>query len=144
MIQLKPIDSEVQKTLIEKIKQSGKKASEFLRPFKMTPYKIKNIQNVSKKVLEIPHIRNAINSLKLKLSNKGRILVRPSGTEPLVRVLVESKDENLIDKYINFIKKAQRIRNGVDFEFGRYGMTKTIAESKLYYEFLKVIFKNVR
>ena len=42
----------------------------------------------------------------------------------------------MLSKYINFIKKAQRIRNGVDFEFGRYGMTKTIAESKLYYEYI--------
>ena len=69
----------------------------------MTPYKIKNLHNVSKKVLEIPHILKALNSFKLKLSNKGRILVRPSGTEPLIRVLVESEDENLIDVYINEI-----------------------------------------
>ena len=91
--------------IVSLLKQSGKKASEFLRPFKMTPYKIINLQNISKKVLETPHVLHALNSLKIKLSNKGRILVRPSGTEPLVRVLVESKDENLIDKYINEISK---------------------------------------
>ena len=39
--------------------------------------------------------------------------------------------------YINFLKKAQRIRNGMDFKIGRFNLTRTIAESKKYYEYIQ-------
>ena len=87
--------------IISLLKKSGKKASEFLRPFKMTPYKIKNIKTNNKNILSNPKVIEKINVFQKSLFGIGRILVRPSGTEPLIRILVESKDENLIDKFID-------------------------------------------
>ena len=52
-----------------------------------------------------------INLFQKSLSGLGRILVRPSGTEPLIRILVESKDENLIDKYIDKTVKVLLLEN---------------------------------
>ena len=54
-----------------------------------------------KNILNNPKIIENINLFQKSLFGTGRILVRPSGTEPLIRILVESKDENLIDKYID-------------------------------------------
>ena len=40
------------------------------------------------------------------IKNKGRLLVRPSGTEPKVRIMCESFDQNLMNKCLNLIKKT--------------------------------------
>ena len=46
----------------------------------------------------VPEIEEAIESAEKRLAGKGRILVRPSGTEPKIRVMVEGKDQKLIHK----------------------------------------------
>ncbi len=89
--------------IISLLKKSGQKASEFLRPFKMTPYKIKNIKTTNKDLLSNSDVKNQINNFKNELSNNGRILIRNSGTEPLIRILVESDEKFLIDKYLSKI-----------------------------------------
>ena len=89
--------------IISLLKKSGQKASEFLRPFKMTPYKIKNIEKIDNKILKNSKIKNKINDLNKQLSNNGRILVRSSGTEQLTRILVESRQKSIIDKYLKKI-----------------------------------------
>ena len=51
-----------------------------------------------KKYLEYPEIKKAIEELEKKFEGEGRVLIRPSGTEPLVRVMIEGKDQQLIQK----------------------------------------------
>lgn len=48
--------------------------------------------------MEYPEIANAIAELEKKFAGEGRVLIRPSGTEPLVRVMIEGKDQKVIDE----------------------------------------------
>ena len=48
--------------------------------------------------MEYPEIAAAIKELEDKFAGEGRVLIRPSGTEPLVRVMIEGKDQKLIEK----------------------------------------------
>ena len=89
--------------IISLLKKSGKKASEFLRPFKMIPFKIKNLKELDKNILKNKEIINKINKVQASIADKGRIVVRPSGTESLIRVMVESSSSKLIDDSINKI-----------------------------------------
>ena len=50
---------------------------------------------------EIPEIAQKIKELEDKMANEGRVLIRPSGTEPLVRVMIEGKDEVMISSMAN-------------------------------------------
>ena len=68
--------------IISLLKKSGKKASEFLRPFSITPYKIKNLKKINNYILDTENVKNSLKKIQLDLKNKhnGRLLVRPSGT----------------------------------------------------------------
>ena len=92
--------------IISLLKKSGKKASEFLRPFSITPYKIKNLKNINNYILETESVKNSLKKIQLDLKNKynGRLLVRPSGTEPIVRILVECEYNDKIDQYISKVQ----------------------------------------
>ena len=92
--------------IISLLKKSKKKASEFLKPFRITPYKIKNLKKINNKTLENQSIKNSLKKIQLDLKNKhnGRLLVRPSGTEPIVRILVECEYNDKIDQYISKVQ----------------------------------------
>ena len=92
--------------IISLLKKSGKKASEFLRPFSITPYKIKNLKKIDNNILDDKSIKNSLKKIQFDLKNKhnGRLLVRPSGTEPIVRILVECEYNDKIDQYITKVQ----------------------------------------
>ena len=48
--------------------------------------------------MAFPEIKEKIKSIEDEFSDSGRVLIRPSGTEPLVRIMIEGKDEELIKK----------------------------------------------
>ena len=50
------------------------------------------------KFMEYQEIADAIEALEKKFKGEGRVLIRPSGTEPLVRVMIEGKDQELINE----------------------------------------------
>ena len=89
--------------IISLLKKSGKKASEFLRPFEMIPFKIKNIKNFDKNILNDKNILEKIKLVQDSIINKGRVVVRPSGTESLIRIMVESSSSKLIEHCIKEI-----------------------------------------
>lgn len=82
--------------------QSGKKASQCLNLFKPLPQILKNIplknQAEIVRVMESASLKKAIQSQEKLLQGKGRIFVRKSGTEPLIRVMVEGENAASIEK----------------------------------------------
>jgi phosphoglucosamine mutase len=86
--------------LLKAIKQSNKTISELYKEVNLYPQILLNLK-VSKKdeLNENKNIKNYIKYVEEKLGNTGRVLVRASGTEPLIRILLEGKDKNIIDKY---------------------------------------------
>jgi phosphoglucosamine mutase len=87
--------------------EHGVKLSHLFQNFIKVPEKTKNV-HVSKKINldEIEEIRQAIDHVKEKLNGQGRLVVRYSGTEPVVRITIESKDINLINDGIDLIAKT--------------------------------------
>ena len=85
--------------LIQSILESGKKASELSNIVKKYPQVLVNAKVASEKKHDYEkneEIKTAIEELEKEFSGNGRVLIRPSGTEPLVRVMIEGKDEKLI------------------------------------------------
>jgi len=86
--------------------RKGKLASEILKVYKPVPQKLLNIQVKDKKIINTPKCKKAIKFAKKLIRNEGRLLVRPSGTEPKVRIMCESFNQTLMIKCINLIKKT--------------------------------------
>lgn len=79
--------------LLSVMKKSGVALSKLAAGMERLPQLLKNVPVVDKqKVMASPLLLEAIRQREQKLNGQGRILVRPSGTEPLVRVMAEGKD----------------------------------------------------
>ena len=90
--------------IMETIIESKKTIDELLLPIKIYPQVLKNVSvNDKQKVLNDMNVKNKINEIENKLGNDGRVLVRPSGTEMIIRVMVEAKTEEECEKYVNQI-----------------------------------------
>ncbi len=91
------------------VKSVKKPLSKVASLFKPLPQKLKNLKVKEKPPIEkLEELQNAIKSAENMLKGEGRILVRYSGTEPLLRIMVESKDEELIDSIFELIEEAVR------------------------------------
>jgi phosphoglucosamine mutase len=62
------------------------------------PQVLINVTTKSKLDLEIPQIQNAVKKAETELNGAGRVLLRASGTEPKIRVMVEGQDAKLVQK----------------------------------------------
>jgi phosphoglucosamine mutase len=83
------------------IKQQNKKASEALRLFTPLPQILRNVKFAKGNTpLENSNVKDAIKAAEKKLSNDGRLLVRASGTEPLIRVMAEGQDPKLVENIV--------------------------------------------
>jgi phosphoglucosamine mutase len=83
-----------------------KKASKLLNVFKPLPQILENVNVKDKDIIKKIKCKNAIKKASKLMSNKGRILVRKSGTEPKIRIMAESYDQSLILKCIKTIKRS--------------------------------------
>ena len=92
--------------ILSLLKKSRSKASEFLRPFKPIPQSLKNLKKIDKNVLLNKNIISLVEKQQEELGKKGRILLRPSGTEDLIRIMVECNDLNLLKSTTQIISKA--------------------------------------
>lgn len=82
------------------LKQSDKPASEACRKFDPVPQLLKNVRHGGGKPLEHKLVVEAIEEAKVELGNSGRLVIRPSGTEPLIRVMAEGDDKVLVKKIV--------------------------------------------
>ena len=83
-----------------------KSASKLLNVFRPVPQILENISVKNKNVINKMSCKTAIKKAESLISRKGRILVRKSGTEPKIRIMVESSEKKLIFKCINLIKRS--------------------------------------
>jgi phosphoglucosamine mutase len=83
----------------------GKRASEALRVFTPVPQKLKNVRLAggtnAASVLAMPTVRTAIADVEQRLNGRGRLLIRKSGTEPLIRVMAEADDAAEVDAVVS-------------------------------------------
>jgi phosphoglucosamine mutase len=87
--------------------QDGRKASEVLACFKPYPQLLKNVRQ-EPRVLEMACVKSAIAEAERALEGTGRLLVRKSGTEPLIRVMAEAEDEALVARTVDAVCDAVR------------------------------------
>ena len=86
--------------------RKGKKASELFKNFIPTPQVLKNINVKDKNIINSIKCKKAIKKSTKLLGKEGRILVRKSGTEPKIRIMVETKNKKLISRCINLVKRS--------------------------------------
>ncbi|MDP2258683.1 MAG: phosphoglucosamine mutase [Caulobacter sp.] len=87
--------------------QSGKPMSALARQFEPVPQKLENVRFAKGgKPLENDKVKAAIADAEARLNGSGRVLVRASGTEPLIRVMAEGDDKALVDKLVKEIAGA--------------------------------------
>ena len=94
--------------LIQAVLEENKKASEVAKIIKLYPQVLVNakVDNDKKYNYEKDEkIKTAIEKLEKEFAGNGRVLIRPSGTEPLVRVMIEGEDQEYITKRANEIAK---------------------------------------
>jgi phosphoglucosamine mutase len=75
--------------------------SEVCRPFEAVPQLLKNVRYDGASPLGTPRINNAIKRQRDRLGDQGRLLIRPSGTEALIRVMAEGDDRDLIHSVVD-------------------------------------------
>ena len=86
--------------------RKGKAASKIFKVYNSVPQKLMNIKIKKKTIINSPRCKKAIKIANELIKNKGRLLVRASGTEPKIRIMCESFDASLIDKCIHIVKKT--------------------------------------
>ncbi len=100
--------------LLQVLVDTKKPLSELAQIMEVLPQALVNahVPNHKKEqYMEYPEIAEAIENLNRKFAGEGRVLIRPSGTEPLVRVMIEGKDKKLIEEEAH--KLAELIQNSV-------------------------------
>lgn len=84
--------------------RSGKRASELTHSFEPVPQLLKNVRfGEGQAPLEIASVKTAISDAEVLLEGKGRLLIRKSGTEPLIRVMAECEDPGLLEQVVDGI-----------------------------------------
>ena len=88
------------------LRESGRKASDFCRRFTPYPQLLRNVRHSGGKPLELPAVQQAIDAAEKRLGKAGRVVIRPSGTEPLIRVMAEGEDQTLVETVVADIVTA--------------------------------------
>jgi phosphoglucosamine mutase len=93
------------------VKRADKPVSELCRKFEPVPQLLKNVRYAGGKPLENATVQAAIEEARDRLGKSGRLVIRPSGTEPLIRVMAEGDDsalvEQVVDDLVNVISQLR-------------------------------------
>ena len=98
------------------MQETGKKLSELAAEVSIYPQKLVNIRvenSMKDKAMEVPAIREIIEKMEAEMAGNGRILVRPSGTEPLLRVMAEAPTHEEVDYYVDTIAAVVQAEIGL-------------------------------
>ena len=88
--------------------RSGRPASELLHVFDPVPQLLKNVRFSGGKPLEAEPVKACIAEAERELDGKGRLVIRPSGTEPVIRVMAEGDDPSQVERVVDRICDAVR------------------------------------
>ena len=81
----------------------NKPASEVLHLFDTVPQLLKNVRFAGGKPLEVDSVKRAIAEAEAELNGRGRLVIRPSGTEPVIRVMAEGDDAGQVERVVDAI-----------------------------------------
>lgn len=102
--------------LTKVMKETGMSLSELAAQVTIYPQKLVNIRvdnSMKYKAMEVPAIAAIIEKMEAEMQGNGRILVRPSGTEPLLRVMAEAPTDEEVDYYVDTIADVVRTEIGI-------------------------------
>ena len=88
--------------------RSGKAASELLHQFEPVPQLLKNVRYEGGKPLEADSVKQAIADAESELAGSGRLVIRASGTEPVIRVMAEGDDASAVERIVDGVCDAVR------------------------------------
>ena len=88
--------------------RSGKPASELLHLFEPVPQLLKNVRYNGGSPLENTQVKATIAEAEAALAGVGRLVIRPSGTEPVIRVMAEGDHSDQVENVVNTICEAVR------------------------------------
>jgi phosphoglucosamine mutase len=88
------------------VKRGDKPVSELCHRFEPLPQVLKNVRYKKGAPLDDAQVRSVIASAERKLGHGGRLIVRPSGTEPVIRVMGEGDDRNLVESVVDDVVEA--------------------------------------
>ena len=103
--------------LTKVMQETGKKLSELAAEVTIYPQKLVNIRvenSMKDKAMEVPAIKTVIERMEAEMAGNGRILVRPSGTEPLLRVMAEAPTDEEVNYYVDTIANVVRDEIGIE------------------------------
>ena len=88
------------------VKKLGRPVSEVCHRFEPLPQILKNVRYGAGKPLDNPKVQSAISAAEKRLNGNGRLLIRPSGTEPVIRVMGEGDDRAMVEEAVDLIVSA--------------------------------------
>ncbi|MBY6127818.1 phosphoglucosamine mutase [Qipengyuania aquimaris] len=94
--------------VLASVVRSGKPASELLHVFDPVPQLLKNVRYSGGKPLEAESVKSVIAEAERELEGSGRLVIRPSGTEPVIRVMAEGDDAAQVERVVDRICDAVR------------------------------------
>jgi phosphoglucosamine mutase len=87
--------------VLAEVKRQNRPVSEVCSLFTPLPQLLKNVKFKAGAPLQDPHVRQSIAEAEARLGNSGRLVIRPSGTEPVIRVMAEGDDEGLVKTIVD-------------------------------------------
>ena len=94
--------------VLAEIQRSGAPASEVLHRFDPLPQLLKNVRFAGGKPLDDPRVKDVVAGVEAELAGRGRLVLRASGTEPVIRVMAEGEDAGHVEQVVDRICDAVR------------------------------------
>ena len=94
--------------VLAEVKRAGAAASEVLHRFDPLPQLLKNVRFAGGRPLEADSVKAVIADAEAELKGRGRLVIRPSGTEPVIRVMAEGDDAAQVERLVDAICDAVR------------------------------------
>jgi phosphoglucosamine mutase len=100
--------------LAQEVIRSGKSLAELASAMQRFPQVLINVPNVAKdRLAESTAISTAVGDAEKRLGDEGRVLLRASGTEPLIRVMVEASSDNLAQEIASSLAAVVKAELGI-------------------------------